>query len=79
MLRLDVNTSGAWKTVVPEFEQDAIEGVREAALQLARVAKHRPVAWRIVDLDTDAHLHPQGQVLWVTADSGPTTEWRAWR
>jgi hypothetical protein len=61
MLRLDVNTAGAWKTVVPEFQQDDIDAVREAALTLARMALGS-AAFRIVD----RCVKPMGQVLWRT-------------
>lgn len=38
MPRLDVNTAGAWKTVLPEFASEDLDAVRAAALTLARAA-----------------------------------------
>jgi hypothetical protein len=75
MLRLDVNTAGAWKAVVPEFDEGHLPAVRAAALALARAA-NRPVSFRLIDA-SDTRQHFQGRLLAITAGHGDQVEWRA--
>lgn len=74
MLRLDVNTAGAWKAVVPEFESQHEAAVRDAALTLARAASG-PVSFRLVDA-SDTSQHFQGRLLAITEGKGKQVEWR---
>lgn len=76
MLRLDVNTAGAWKTVIPEFNREDLPAVRDGALALVRSAAQRPVSFRLVDAG-DTSQHPQGRLLEITAGHGAQAEWRA--
>lgn len=75
MLRLDVNTAGAWKAVLPAFDREALPAVRDAALTLARAA-NRPVSFRLIDA-SDTSQHPQGRLLAMTAGKGDQVEWMA--
>lgn len=71
-MRLDVNTSGAWKTVIPSFPPQLLEHTKGAVLTLARAATCR-LSFRVVD--TEDGRHPTGRVVAMTRSTGSTAEW----
>lgn len=70
-MRLELNTSGAWRLLLSGLAGQQTERAREAAAALAALDTDlRPHRWRLVDYDGSVIAYCDGPAGWRRTDDG---------